>query len=209
MRRAAGPDWPHVLCPDADAYPLAADAWETERLLHVALRDAREPQAALERALRSIASQYVQVDWQAEERKGGVAADQADYALWLLRALHNVTEQAALCDQVKATEGLPGSLKVRAACTYVCLHACCGGVLCHRNRPGRGDTWRGPIQGLAARGLRPCGPAAPHPSTSACHACMLLCLACRRRLARRRRCCTRTTPAGRLSWTPTCTTTTT
>lgn len=36
---------------------------------------------------------------------------------WLLRALHNVTEQAALCDQVKATEGLPGSLKVRAACS--------------------------------------------------------------------------------------------
>jgi hypothetical protein len=73
MKRVACDDWPNVLCPAVDAYPPAADTWETERLLHVALRDAREPQAALELALRSISSQYIQVDWQAEEKRGGVA----------------------------------------------------------------------------------------------------------------------------------------
>jgi len=61
--RRAAPGWPGVLLPAPGCFPLALPGGPDERVLHVALRVAGDPQAALERALRGIATEYAEVVW--------------------------------------------------------------------------------------------------------------------------------------------------
>lgn len=111
MKRAPSADWPHLLTPALGCYPPAADAWELERVLHVALRDDFEPQPALERMLRSLASRYVQVDWQLLERQpGGLEPPLLAAAAGLKPTL--------IFAQVQRAHAVSGELmrKVRALC---------------------------------------------------------------------------------------------
>jgi hypothetical protein len=106
MRRAASTDWPTLLTPAVGCYPLAVKQRDDERVLHIALRDDFEPQPALERALRSIASEYVQVDWQALERKpGGLAAPLLEAAAALKPTL--------VFAQIQRANALSGQLMAR------------------------------------------------------------------------------------------------
>lgn len=115
MRRAACPEWPTILNPEFGCYPLAADVCADERVLHIALRDDFEPQPALERALRSIASQYVQVDWQAEEKKGPLATPLLEAAAALKPTL--------VFAQIQRPNALSGQLmrRVRDFCDPSCV----------------------------------------------------------------------------------------
>lgn len=110
MKRAPSSDWPRLLTPAVGCYPPAAESWELERVLHIALRDNFEPQPALERALRSISSQYVQVDWQKEEREGHL------FDALMLAA--SALKPTLVFAQVQRRNAIPGPLmaKVRDYC---------------------------------------------------------------------------------------------
>jgi hypothetical protein len=69
MERRASDDNP--LVPAVGCFPMAMAAAPPERVLHLALRDAREKQPGLARALKSISSEYVDVDWTRWEAFGG------------------------------------------------------------------------------------------------------------------------------------------
>jgi hypothetical protein len=115
MKRQACAEWPAILNPELGCYPLASDASGPERVLHIALRDDFEPQPALERALRSIAYPYVQVDWQAEERRGRLFD--------VLMASVKPLRPTLVFAQVQRAGAIPGPLmaKVRDYCDPSCV----------------------------------------------------------------------------------------
>jgi hypothetical protein len=73
LERRAAPDWPAILLPAPGHLPPTAPVRPQERVLHVALRDAREGQPGLARALRGMSSGYAEVDWTHCEREFGAA----------------------------------------------------------------------------------------------------------------------------------------
>ncbi|MCU0691313.1 MAG: hypothetical protein MUF54_07925 [Polyangiaceae bacterium] len=134
MRRAASADWPRLLTPAQGCYPLAVTPRNDERVLHIALRDNFEPQPALERALRSIASRYVQVDWQAEERRGHLFDALMDAAKALRPTL--------VFAQVQRANAIPGPLmaKVRDYCDPSCVVTSWDGDM-HHTPTDKGREW--------------------------------------------------------------------
>lgn len=68
--RLASANWNQVMVPEVQFLPPVAEI-RKERVLHVALRDVREKQPGLEKALREISSMYAEVDWVDEEQRGG------------------------------------------------------------------------------------------------------------------------------------------
>ncbi len=75
VERAVGYPDPTLLVPPAGKMSPLSNMWHAgERVLHVALRDLREGQPGLARALRSITTRgdaYADVDWIAAESRGG------------------------------------------------------------------------------------------------------------------------------------------
>lgn len=63
--RRAGADWPRLLVPAPGYLSPTAPLRSDERVLHIALRNATDKQEGLDRALRSIASEYRDVSWTA------------------------------------------------------------------------------------------------------------------------------------------------
>ena len=61
--RRAGADWPRVLVPDAGCLSPVVPMRSDERVLHIALRNTTDKQEGLDRALRSIASEYRDISW--------------------------------------------------------------------------------------------------------------------------------------------------
>lgn len=64
MKREASADWPCLLTPAPGCYPLTVEHRATERVLHVALRSAFEPNRNIADSLRHISTDYREVDWQ-------------------------------------------------------------------------------------------------------------------------------------------------
>lgn len=71
IERAAGFVSETVLVPPEKLLPPLVPHRQTERVLHFALKTPQDPQAALERALRSIAVEYAEVDWCRDEYNAG------------------------------------------------------------------------------------------------------------------------------------------
>jgi len=132
-RRAACSEWPTILNPAPGCYPLAAEMRATERTLHLALKTPQEPQAALERALRSISSQYEQVDWcYAERQPGGIEKAAQSAAARLNPTLVFL--------QIQRANTLPGAVieRLRAVCHPSCVIVQWDGDMHHTPRdPGR------------------------------------------------------------------------
>lgn len=77
MNRSAASCWPHTFLPAPGCRPLAIEPRRDERVLHVCLRVPGDPQAALAAALKSISSDYVEVDWMKVKQAGESVADVA------------------------------------------------------------------------------------------------------------------------------------
>ena len=136
MIRKAAPYWPSgIFVPEVGCYPPISPMRANERVLHLALKDAFEPQAALERALRSISSQYIQVDWQKIEHQPGGIEGAAQRAA---RDLH----PTMVFLQIQRESTLPGAVieRLRPLCHPSCVILQWDGDM-HNNPSDKGREW--------------------------------------------------------------------
>jgi hypothetical protein len=75
MTRAVAPCWPKTFLPAPGCRPLAIEPRRDERVLHVCLRVPNDSQTALAAALRSISSDYIELDWMQTKQAGKSVGD--------------------------------------------------------------------------------------------------------------------------------------